>query len=144
VKLLGIVPIPNPNRPGVFASHSVIVLRDSFGATFTMEANPQTKMFPWGLMVADNISGNAGYTQWDPTLTSSEDPGLCNQIASIETAENYYSNNEVAYNAAGPNSNSFISWLLQSGGVSQYFGGPRGSVGWNTPLYGTVWGVFPN
>ncbi|SPF39112.1 hypothetical protein SBA4_2300003 [Candidatus Sulfopaludibacter sp. SbA4] len=125
-------------------NHALLVVTDGDGNTFTMEGNPQTVAPPWGMLVPDNLPGNVGDAQWGSILTSSQDPNLCNQIASIETAENNYSNNEVHYNPLGPNSNSFINWLLQSGGVDQYFTAPPGTTGWSTSLYGTLWGIFPN
>ncbi len=125
-------------------NHAAIVLTDSYGYTITMEGFPQQTLPPWGNLVPQNAAGNAGYTQWGNTLTSSQDPSLCDQIGEIETAEIYYANHEVAYFGWGPNSNSFAHWLLQSGYVDQYFTQPPSTPGWNTPLYGTLWGVFPN
>jgi hypothetical protein len=120
------------------------VVDDSFGFLFTIQGKPQnypSKLPPWGKLLAENSGGNIGNSKWGPILTSAGDPALCSQIGQIETAELYYSNNEVDYYPWGPNSNSLVSWLLESGNVDQYFTGPPGSLGWNTPLYGTLLGI---
>jgi hypothetical protein len=122
-------------------NHAAVVVTDSFGYTFTMEGFPQSTIPPWGNLVPTNTAGNIGDTQWGPILTSSQDSTLCSQITAIETAENYYSNHEVAYLGWGPNSNSFAHWLLESGYVDQYFSAPPRTPGWDTPLYGTLWGI---
>ena len=119
-------------------SHASLVVDDSYGYTFTIQGEPQNyPLPPWGNLLVYNTPGNINNQQWGSTLTSNTDPGLCQQINDLETAENYYSHNEVAYYPWGPNSNSLISWLLQSGYVSRYFTAPPLTTGWNTPLYGT-------
>lgn len=41
----------------------------------------------------------------------------------------------VIYDPVGPNSNTFMHWLIQDSGLSQiYSGAPPGAVGWNTPF----------
>ena len=62
---------------------------------------------------------------------------LCSQVNDIETAESNYSNNEVAYDPLGPNSNSFTSWLIDSGYVESYFTAPPNTLGWNTRYMAT-------
>jgi RHS repeat-associated protein len=116
--------------------HAVLVVTDGFGYVFSMEALPTYTWPPWGMMYAQNWPGDIGNTIWGQ-LTSDEDPNLCSQINRIETAEAYYSAHEVQYLGWGPNSNSFISWLLDSGWVNQYFTAPPNTPGWNTPLYPT-------
>jgi RHS repeat-associated protein len=126
------------------ANHAAIVVQDMFGFIFTMEGFPTSPVPPWGNLIPKNTPGNIGYTQWGSTLTSAQDPALCNQISAIEVAEQYYSNHEVTYLAWGPNSNSFAHWLLESGYanpggyVDQYFTAPPNTPGWNTPLYGAI------
>lgn len=133
-------------------NHAAVVVTDEYGYTFTMEGflqqvNPFsgcTQIGPvcsptyvgWDYLVPQNSPGNIGDTQWGNALTSATDPNLYAQVDTIESAESYYSNHEVLYNGLGPSSNSFASWLLQSGGVSQYFSQPPLTPGWNTPLYG--------
>jgi hypothetical protein len=124
-------------------SHASLVVDDSSGYTFTIQGKPE--YYPigihlplWGKLEVSNEFGNIGDTQWGPILTSAIDPSLCNQISQIETAEDYYSKLPVWYNPAGPNSNSLIHWLLDSGYVDQYFTAPPKSTGWNTPLYGNL------
>lgn len=85
-----------------------------------------------------NTPGNINNQQWGKTLTSAIDSSLCYQISQLETAEAYYASNEVSYNPAGPNSNSLVDWLLESGYVDGYFSAPPGSVGWGVALYGHI------
>jgi hypothetical protein len=128
---------------GRVVNHAALVVDDSFGYMFTMQGFPQHTLPPWGNLVAQNTPGNIGDTQWGNVLTSKQDPSLCSQISSIETAENFYSKNEVEYYGWGPNSNSLINWLLESGDVNQYFTQPPLTPGWNTPLYSQkIGGVF--
>ena len=117
------------------ATHSSIVVSDSFGFTFTIQGQPQNYPFPpWGNLVVGNTPGDIHNQQWGG-LTSTVDPNLCSQVSEIEGGEVYYSNHPVAYNPRGPNSNSLVHWLpLQAPGL--YFTAPPGTYGWNTPLYG--------
>jgi RHS repeat-associated protein len=125
-------------------SHASLVVTDSSGYTFTMQGQPQYYPFPhrgrhgvptWGNLEVSNTPGNIGDQQWGNTLTSSIDPSLCAQISDIETAEDFYSKNMVTYKPWGPNSNSLVAWLLQSGYVSSYFTAPPKTTGWTTSLY---------
>jgi RHS repeat-associated protein len=118
-------------------THASLVIEDSFGYTFTMQGEPQNyPLPPWGNLVVSNTQGNIGDTQWGNTLTSAKDPQLCDQVSQIEKAELYYSNNPVLYDPLGPNSNTLVHWLLESGYIDQNFTAPPGSTGWNLSLYG--------
>jgi len=123
---------------GVFGrTHASLVVHDAFGFTFTIQGEPHNyPLPPWGSLDISNTPGDIGNTQWGQTLTSNTDPNLCDQIDDIEAAEIYYASKEVSYNPRGPNSNSLIHWLLESGWVDQYFSAPPGSTGWNVSLYG--------
>jgi hypothetical protein len=128
-------------------SHASVVVTDSYGFTFTMQGEPQNYPLPkglppsWGNLVLSNTPGNIGDQQWGPILISTVDPSLCDQISQMENAENYYSSHQVEYFPWGPNSNSLAHWLLESGGVDQYFTAPPKTTGWNTALYGTILGI---
>jgi hypothetical protein len=120
-------------------THASLVVQDSSGYTFTIQGRPHNyPLPPWGNLDVYNKEGNIHDPQWGTTLTSATDGNLCGQISQIETAEAYYSTHEVSYNPLGPNSNSLMHWLLQSGYVDQYFSAPPGSTGWSTSLYGHI------
>src|SRR5581483_2777810 len=110
-------------------THASLVVQDRFGAVFTIQGEPHHYPTPpWGPLDISNTAGDINDRQWGTTLTSAIDPTLCDQIDEIETAELYYSAHEVSYDPIGPNSNSLVHWLLQSGFVAQYFSAPPGST----------------
>ena len=122
-------------------THAMLVVTDSSGFTFTMQGEPHCYPYPqgfpptWGDLDVSETAGDVGYQHWGATLTSATDANLCDSVAGIETAENAYANDQVAYNPLGPNSNSLVHWLLEMGDVDDFTATPK-STGWNTPLYG--------
>ena len=61
----------------------------------------------------------------------------CSDIGSMEQAvTNFNSGPPVTYHTFGPNSNSFLNWLLNQVGLGGLYGQPPGGWGWNTPIPG--------
>jgi RHS repeat-associated protein len=60
----------------------------------------------------------------------------CSEIQQFINVANAFQ--PTTYNAAGPNSNSFMHWLLTQLGFGNTYSAPFGAWGWNTPVPGQL------
>lgn len=88
-----------------------------------------------GKSQAVNTAGNTLDVRaklWGNALITATDPSLCAAIGLIEAAKIYYSDNPVEYWPTGPNSNTFVAWLLARL-CFIIFTAPPATTGWNSP-----------
>jgi RHS repeat-associated protein len=124
---------------GLFGTHQYLEVADD-GVQWTIEGGPQYFKFGhWGKLRSYVDEFGEGLPGDDPTkdrLFGGILPVSCAQADTIiRDAQAFKTTAD--YHLDGPNSNSFMSWLLKTTGLSFYYPvPPPGSVGWGVPIPG--------
>ena len=120
---------------GTFATHSYLVLTETVGnssSTVTIDGLHQGKKLTDEVVTLGLNGGKYGYGN-NPS-TSIDDGTFeipCDDIQLAENAAQAFMSNPPNYGVLGPNSNSFMHWLLDAIGEGTTYSAPLGSWGWN-------------
>jgi len=111
-------------------------------STDQIEGGPQRRSLldPGNLVRRDYPSDASNSTRkdnhkWGGTLTSAQDPTLCDKLGKVYVGVQYVQDHPVQYSFNGPNSNSYMNYLLQYSGISGWITAPPGAWAWGVRLY---------
>jgi hypothetical protein len=135
---------PLTDLAGMFGSHQYLYMHDRNNNTVVVEGGPTTFVFgDWGKLEyysATNGSGLKGNdpqkdATWGGTMSFPQSV-TCNKVDEIvTTAKNFKATAD--YQLSGPNSNSFMRWMLDKSSMSPLYPlPPTGAVGWYVPIPG--------